>query len=209
MSEYRPLFIHIGGKKVVVFGGGSVGERKARFFKGSDLTVVSAGFTPALEAMALDGTIKVVRKSVKPEDIKGLIEGAFLVVAATSDAALNEAIARESVAMGALANSATGEGPVIIPSVVKKGDVEIAISTGGKSPAMAKFLRKWLESAMGAEIEQMIELQKRVRETLKASVHDQKKREHILTKILEDPDVWDALEASPDVAYELAMRHMR
>jgi precorrin-2 dehydrogenase / sirohydrochlorin ferrochelatase len=208
MSDRLPLFIDFTDRKVVVIGGGSVGERKAVFFKPGDVTVVSPEFTHALEAMGRDGSVRLHRMAVKPEDLHSLIKGAFLVVAATGDPRLNEAIVCEAAACGVLANSATGDAPVIVPSVVRKTGLDLAISTGGRSPAMAKFLRKWLEAALGEEIERMLVLQERVRGDLKASVPEQKKREAMIKTILEDPDVWDTLEVSPDVAYEIAMRHV-
>ena len=208
MSDRLPLFIDFKGRKVVVIGGGSVGERKAVFFKAGDVTVVSPEFTHALEAMGRDGSVKLHRMAVKLEDLRGLIEGAFLVVAATGDPHLNEAIVREASEQGVLANSATCDAPVIVPSVVRKSGVELAISTGGRSPAMAKFLRKWLEAALGEDIERMLVLQERVRQDLKESVPEQRRREAVIQKILYDPDIWDTLEVSADAAYELAMRHV-
>ena len=91
-------------------------------------------------------------------------------------------------------------------AIVKNG-VEIAISTGGRSPAMAKFLRKWLEAGLGEDIGRMLALQERMRGELKASIPDQRRREVVIQKILEDPEVWDALEVAPDAAYEIAKRH--
>jgi precorrin-2 dehydrogenase/sirohydrochlorin ferrochelatase len=208
MSDRLPLFIDFKDRKVVVIGGGSVGERKAVFFKAGDVTVVSPEFTHALETMGRDRVVKLHRMAVKPEDLHGLIEGAFLVVAATGDPVLNEAIVRTAAECGVLANSATCDAPVIVPSVVRKSGMELAISTGGRSPAVAKFMRKWLEAALGEDIERMLVLQERVREELKSSVPEQRRREAVIQKILADPDIWDALEVSPDVAYELAMRHL-
>jgi precorrin-2 dehydrogenase / sirohydrochlorin ferrochelatase len=208
MSDRLPLFIDFKDRKVVVVGGGSVGERKAIFFKAGDVTVVSPKFTQALEDMGRDGSVELHRMSVKPEDLPSLLKGAFLVVAATGDPILNEAIVREAASCGVLANSATCDAPVMVPSVVRKSGLDMAISTGGRSPAMAKFIRKWLEAALGEEIERMLVLQERVRKDLKESVPEQSRREAVIQKILDDPDIWDTLEVSPEVAYEMAMCHV-
>ena len=208
MSDRLPVFIDFKDRKVVVIGGGGVGERKAVFFKTGDVTVVSPEFTHALEAMGREGTVKLRRMAVKPEELGGFIEGAFLVVAATSDQQLNETIVREAAKHGVLANSASCDAPVIIPSVVRKSGLDLAISTSGRSPAMAKFMRKWLEAALGEDIERMLLLQERVRENLKTSVPEQRRREAVIQKILGDPEIWDALEVSPDIAYEMAMHHL-
>lgn len=208
MSDRLPLFIDFTDRKVVVIGGGSVGERKAIFFKAGDVTVISREFTHTLEAMGRDGSVRLHRMAVKPEDLHTLIDGSFLVVAATDDPHLNEAIVREAAACGVLANSATCDAPVMVPSVVRKSGVDLAISTGGRSPAMAKFVRKWLEAALGEDIERMLVLQERVRKDLKESVPEQSRREAVIKRILEDPDIWDTLEVSPEVAYEMAVRHI-
>jgi siroheme synthase-like protein len=84
----------------------------------------------------------------------------------------------------------------------------IAISTGGSSPALSKYLRLKLESSIGGDLDQMAALQERARKRLKETVKDQKRREKILWEILEDPAVWEALDESPGAAYEAALRHM-
>lgn len=207
MGEYLPLFIDFSGKKVVIFGGGTVGERKARYFAGATVTVVSREFTPCLEAMGRDGMIRLERRSVGSDDVASLIDDAFLVVAATGDKALNDEITRIAVERGILANNATGDSPAIVPSLVKKGDIMVAISTGGRSPAMAKYLRKRLELALGDDIGHMLSLQESARDALKSIEKDQKRREQILREILEDASVWEALQESDENAMEIARRH--
>ena len=149
MTGYQPLFVDFTGKKVVIFGGGAVGERKAAYFSGADVTVVSREFTPGLEAMP---GIRPVRKDVTGAIVPGLIDGAFLVVAATGDSALNNEIARIACDMGILVNAAEGGSDVILPSKIVQGDITIAISTGGRSPAMARYLRQRLEESLGTEL---------------------------------------------------------
>jgi precorrin-2 dehydrogenase/sirohydrochlorin ferrochelatase len=207
MGEYLPIFIDFSGKKVVIFGGGSVGERKARYFAGAGVTVVSREFTPCLEEMGRDGVVRLDRRSIGSDDLASLIEGAFLVVAATGDKALNSEITRIAVERGILANNATGDSPAIIPSLIKKGDITIAISTGGRSPAMAKYLRKRLESSLGEDMGRMVKLQEMVREALRPIEKDQRRRERILWEILEDAEVWGALQESVERAMEVARRH--
>lgn len=208
MASYLPLFLDFSCRKVIIFGGGAVGERKAGYFLPAEVFVISPSFTECLEAMGADGLVKLERRAVVPGDVPGLIEGAFLVVAATGDAELNESIVQAAEAAGILANNATGESPVVVPSLIKKGDVMVAISTGGRSPALSKYLRLKLEPALGEDVEKMAALQERVRERLKSQLPDQKAREKILWAILDDPAVWDALKED-DRALELALRHAR
>ena len=208
MAEYLPLFLDFSCKKVVIFGGGTVGERKAKYFLPAEVIVVSPDFTECLESMGADGLIRLERRAVKPEDVGRLIEGTFLVVAATGDKALNDEIARMAEDAGALVNNASGESPAVVPSLFKKGGIVVAISTGGRSPAMSRYLRLRLEKSLGDDVEKMAALQERVREQLKGTIKDQKRREEILRAILDDPAVWDSLKEA-DAAFELAMLHVR
>jgi precorrin-2 dehydrogenase/sirohydrochlorin ferrochelatase len=207
MGEYLPLFLDFSCKKVVIFGGGAVGERKAKYFLPAEVALVSPKFTECLESMGADGIVKLERRSISKEDVPGLIEGAFLVVAATGDKTLNDEIASIAEGRGLLANNATGETAVVVPSLIRRGDVAIAISTGGRSPALSKYLRIKLEASLGEDVEKMAALQETVREQLKTSIKGQKLREEILWAILDDPEVWDALKESPERALELALRH--
>ncbi len=208
MSEYLPLFIDFSCKKVVIFGGGAVGERKAKYFAPAEVVVVSSGFTPCLEAMGREGLIRLERRAITVKDVEPLIEGAFLVVAATGDVALNGEIARVAREAGILVNSATGESPVVVPSLFKRGDIMAAISTGGRSPAMARYVRLRLEASLREDVEKMVRLQERLRERLKLTVGDQRHREEILRAILDDPGVWEALGESEEKAFEAALKHV-
>ncbi|CAJ36256.1 precorrin-2 dehydrogenase/sirohydrochlorin ferrochelatase family protein [Methanocella arvoryzae] len=203
MSDYLPLYIDFKGRRIVIFGGGGVGERKARYFSGvADVTVVSPAFTPALEAM---GGITRIQKAAAREEIGELISGAFLVIAATGDEEFNSAVVREAQSAGILVNSAHGESGVILPSRITKGDISVAIATGGKSPAMSKYLRQRLEAALGEEMADMVRLQADVREVLKKVVPEQKDRERLLWDILKTPAVWEAMKTSYDDALTLAL----
>ncbi len=208
MGEYLPLFIDFAGRKVVIFGGGAVGERKARYFISGEVVVVSPHFTECLEAMGGDGLLKLERRAIRKEDIEPLIGEAFLVVAATGDKTLNGEIARVARGRGILANNATGESPVIVPSLIQRGDVAVAISTGGRSPAMSRYLRLHIEASLGEDVEKMVRLQERLRKRLKFAVAGQGRREEILWSVLGDPAVWEALKVSEDKAYEVAMERL-
>jgi precorrin-2 dehydrogenase/sirohydrochlorin ferrochelatase len=208
MSEFVPLFIDIEGRDIAIFGGGGVGERKARLFCGGKVRVISSRFTQGLEDMGKKGAVKLVRKKLKPEDLNEIVKGAFLVVAATGDEKLDESIRMAAESSGALVNMATGRPNVIVPSIINKGDISIGISTGGKSPAMSKYTRKKIEALLTEEYTDMVKLQEIMRERLKGSVSSQKERERILWDIIEDDKVWAALKISLDSAVDEAMRHV-
>ncbi|MCD1296262.1 precorrin-2 oxidase [Methanocella sp. CWC-04] len=205
MGTIIPLFIDLEGRNIIVFGGGGVGERKARLFSAGNVRVISAHFTQGLEKMGQDGIIKLERRSIVPEDVPGIIGGAFLVIAATSDKALNDDIKNIAEKSGVMVNNATGESGIIVPSVLTRGDITIGISTGGKSPGMSRYIRETLEDVINEDHAAMVRLQDSVRESLKSMVPDQKERERLLWKILEDREIWDALSVSYDKALDMAM----
>lgn len=205
MARYQPLFIDFTGRDVVIFGGGPVGERKAAYFSGANVTVVSREFTPGLESMP---GVRLIRRDVAAADVLRLIKGVFLVVAATGDSALNEEIVRITADAGILANSAGGGSEVILPAKIVRDDIVIAVSTGGTSPAMARFIRQRLESVLGTELADMGRLQSSLRERLKKEVPSQEERERLLWKVLEDPAIWEALKTSYNNGMHLAIEKL-
>jgi precorrin-2 dehydrogenase/sirohydrochlorin ferrochelatase len=205
MAVYQPLFVNFTGKKVVIFGGGAVGERKAAYFAGADLTVVSREFSAGLRAMQ---GVRLISSDITADAVPGLIENAFLVVAATGDSALNREIMRVAGDAGIIANSAEGGSDVILPSKIVRGDITIAISTGGHSPAMAKYLRQRLEESLGTEFSDMVRLQSELREKLKKTVPSQDERERLLWEVLGDQSIWNALKTSYKDANLLAIEKL-
>jgi precorrin-2 dehydrogenase len=206
MTGYQPLFIDFTGKKVVIFGGGAVGERKAAYFSGADIIVVSREFAPGLRALP---GVRLVGCEVTAAAIPGLIEGASLVVAATGDPALNREIARVAGAEDILVNSAEGGSDVILPSKIVQGDIMIAISTGGQSPAMARYLRQRLEESVGKELSDMVRLQSELREILKKKIPSQEERERLLWQVLGDRSIWEAIKTSYSDAKHLAIEKLK
>jgi len=208
LSKMLPLIVDVENKKVVIFGGGSVGERKATLFKDADVLVASKEFTSGLRRLADKGFVKLLTCDLNKMDIELIIDGAFLVIPATDDPKLNAKIVKLAKKHNVLTNSVDGAGDIIIPSVIKQGDIVIGISTLGKSPAMSKFLRKKLEKAVFKKYADMVKLQDEIREVLKARISDQKTREKILWEILNDEAIWECLDTSYDKAYELSMAHV-
>ncbi len=208
LSKMLPLIVDIERKKIIIFGGGEVGERKATLFKDADVLVASKDFTPGLRRLADERSVKLLTCDLNELDVGLLIDGAFLVIPATDDAGLNAKIVEIAKKHNVLTNPVDGAGDVIIPSVIKQGDIVIGISTLGKSPAMSKFLRKKLEQVVSKKYADMVRLQDEIREVLKARISDQKAREKILWEILNDEFIWECLDASYDKAYELSMAHV-
>jgi precorrin-2 dehydrogenase/sirohydrochlorin ferrochelatase len=204
-----PLFVDCSGRRIVIFGGGEVAARKAAYFSGqADVTVVSRSFVPAFDEL------KCTRQDLDLVTASGrnlahVLTGAFLVIAAVSDPEINNRIGRLCRATGILFNNADGEtGDVILPAVTHGDNYTLAISTGGNSPAISRYIRERIEDSFPA-LDDMIALQTRLREVLKVTEPDQKKRSAILTKVLHDPTIWAALESRrPDVWEDVRARYL-
>lgn len=170
--RYYPLFLDVSGKKCLIAGGGKVGTRKAQTLCrcGAKVTVVSPLFSEPLMEFAQRHPLTLKKKAYETADL----EGAFLIIAATGDRLLNQAIRNDAKRMKILCNIADQpeESDFIVPSVVSRGDLSVAVSTSGKSPALAKKLRKELEKAFGWEYGPSLTLLGRLREKLLSESHD-------------------------------------
>lgn len=197
-----PLFIDCSGRRIVIFGGGAVAARKAAYFaKEARVTVVSRSFVQKIEAL------QVGKKSLDIQDasdamLAALVGDAFLVIGALSDPAQNNRIGRLCKKRGILFNNADGEaGDVILPAVSGGEHYTLAISSGGSSPAVSRFVREHLEEELPG-LDAMIMLQQRMRGELKKTGSDQMRRNGILRQILDDKSVWELLLADPDKAWD-------
>ena len=142
-----PIFLNLDGKRCVVIGGGAVANRKARKLlqARAEVVAISPEVKPELESMATE----VRRRPYREGDL----EGAFLVFAATNHREVNAAVTREARGRGIPVNVADepSEGDFALPSVLRRGQLQVAVSTGGASPTLARRVRYELESAFGSE----------------------------------------------------------
>lgn len=211
MNEFLPLMIDLNEKEIVIFGGGEVGERKASLFCGhAKVKVISKEFTPGLDIFCEEGKIELIKaKDIDENEIASFLKNAFIVIPATNDPVFNEKIAKIAKDHGKFINRVDNIGDIIVPSVIKRGDIVIGISTGGQSPALSKYIRQEIEKVITPEFSQMSRLQNEIREKLKSRINDQKKRKDILWNILNDNDVWISLRESYEKAYITASKHIR
>jgi precorrin-2 dehydrogenase/sirohydrochlorin ferrochelatase len=201
-----PLMHNLRGRRVVIFGGGEVGRRKAAYFlPEADVRVVSRSFHPDFEAMPL--TVLVCDlDTVTDAALAEMLSGAFLAVAATPAPALNARIGRLCRAGGVLFNDAGGGvADVTLPAVARGKNYTIAVSTGGSSPAVARWLRRRIENEYG-NLDGMIALQQELRTLLRESVPDQAHRTRILGEMLNDDVIWALLATRPDEARNTMIR---
>ena len=149
--KFYPISLDISNEKCVVVGGGDVAERKIiRLLEcGARVVLVGKTITPGLRAMKDKETIEHVPDDYREEHI----EGAFLVIGATDRNDVNERIYRDSRSRGILVNvvDEPARCNFIVPAIFRRKDLLIAISTGGKSPALARKLREKMEEKYGPE----------------------------------------------------------
>jgi siroheme synthase-like protein len=169
MSSYYPIFLNLKGRKCVVVGGGSVAERKTAMLleHQASVTVISPSLSKGLQHLAKQGAIQTIIRNYQAGDL----EEAFLVIAATDDLHINTDIADQRVKQGTLLNVVDNPeiSDFIVPALVRRGDITIAISTAGRSPALARKIRAELEKSFGPEYAALVTLIDEVRSELKRS----------------------------------------
>jgi len=180
------------GKNVLIIGGGRVGERKAAKFlaAGANLLVASKGFTERFTRLASENKLQLVPIDlmVAPESIRSLTSNSDFVIAATNQPALNRRIAEEAkkkrTHISVVDNPHLGD--FTMPVISRVGEFHIAISTGGKSPAMSSLLRRRIEAIISEEDILMVRLQSNARKLAKAHIRNQQIRKRALCTIMED-----------------------
>lgn len=158
-----PVSLDLAGRRAVVVGAGAValGKAGALLDAGALLTVVADGPPDALQRLQAAGAT-VARRGFEPADL----DGAFVCVAASDDPALRAAVHAQARARGVLVNLVDDPDhcDFAVPAVVRRGELVIAVSTGGRSPALASRLRRLLEERFGPEWEELTALIAEVRE---------------------------------------------
>ena len=165
--SYYPLFLNISGRRCVVVGGGEVALRKVKAFleHGANVEVVSPEICPQLAVLAESGRIRVFRRHYQPGDLRG----ALIVIAATNHSEINRDVVKEAKRQAVLVNVVddTENSAFIVPSYVRRGNITIAVSTAGKSPALARKIRTRLENDFGDEYASLALLVEEVRTEVK------------------------------------------
>lgn len=161
--KYYPIGLQIEGRRCLVIGGGKVAERKAQglLASGATVVVISPDLTEAMAKLQAEGAITWEARHYQPDDVAGF----FLVMAATDDPLVQDQVLADAERHRVLLNVADvpEKCHFILPALVKRGALSLAISTGGKSPALAKKLRQELEAQFGHEYELLTEVLGRLR----------------------------------------------
>jgi len=199
MAKY-PIFLELGGRRVVVVGGGAVAMRKAKVLldAGARLVVVAEEASDVLTALCMQHGAELIRAKYA----KQYITGAVLVIAATNDAKVNEQVYRDCQALEILCNVVDDPEhcDFFVPAVVKRGDLQIAIGTEGNCPAYAGHLRQKLETMFTEEHGRFLAELERARTEVINAVPTSADRKSLLGELVDDesfeyfrtngPDAW-------------------
>lgn len=183
MANLFPMFVKLAGRKCLVVGGGPVAEGKVEGLLSCQATValVAPEVTDKIARWNDQGRLTWHARQFQPSDL----EGAFLVVAATGVDTVNESVFREAEARGILCNAVDEPERChfYYPAIVRRGPLQIAISTGGLSPALASRLRAELEAQFGPEYERWIEELGALRQKAFARRADPQRRTRLLHRL--------------------------
>ena len=164
--SYFPIYLDMSRRRCLVIGGGAVAERKiaALLETGAEVTVLAPDVTDAVAGLSKQNAIRFTARCYEDGDLDGF-ELAFV---ATDDPQVNAAVYREGRSRGVWVNSADDPArcDFILPSVLRRGDLTVAVSTGGTSPALARTVREELELYFTQEYESLAKLAAEVREEL-------------------------------------------
>ena len=152
---YYPIFLDIENRNALIIGGGNVCARKVETMLkyGARVTVLAPRVTDEIEKWAHDGEIQLLRKRYEEKDL----EGANIVIASTDNEAVNTQIAEDCRRRRIPVNvvDVTHLCEFIVPAIVEKGSIQIAVSTGGSSPAVARTLKEDLQRFVGPEYDEV------------------------------------------------------
>jgi uroporphyrin-III C-methyltransferase/precorrin-2 dehydrogenase/sirohydrochlorin ferrochelatase len=183
--EYLPIFFQIKHRSCLVVGGGSIAARKVALLRKAqaDVTVVSPELCAELEGLSQDGLIQHKAREFIDSDL----EECVMVIAATDQQQINEHISDLANKLRLPVNVVDnpGQGSFIMPSIIDRSPVVIAVSTGGSSPVLARLIRTRLEGSIPAAYGQLAKLVESFRDKVKAAFPNVESRRHFWEKILE------------------------
>jgi precorrin-2 dehydrogenase len=178
-----PMFLKLEGRRCLVVGAGVVAEGKIRGLleAGASVQVVAPEAVRQVQKWAGEGAVHWKTRLFEPRDLDGI----FLVIVATSSRKVNEKVFREAQAKDVLCNAVDDPEhcDFYYPAVVKRGDLQIAISTSGRSPALAQRLKRELEEQFGPEYEAWVAELGKQRDRLAAQTLDAETRRTLLHQL--------------------------
>lgn len=204
-----PMFVDLEGRRCAVVGGGPIAEGRVRTLleAGAVVRLVSPQVTSGLARMIADGAVADHReRTYRPEDL----EGCFLVIAATNLEPVNRMVWQDAEARNVICNvvDAPSLCTFTVPSVVRRGELALAVSTGGASPVVAKHIRRELGAMYGPEWGALIALLREMRGELKERHPDMPGRREAVERLMRSDVVRLLADGDEQGARELARREM-
>jgi siroheme synthase-like protein len=182
---FLPIFMEMRGRDCLVVGGGAIAESRVRALLQAEaaVTVVAPVVTHGLTVLAGARAIRHSSRNYVSDDVRGR----FMAWAAVDDPAIAKRVAEDARRMGVPLNAADRPGlcDFITPAVLRRGPIQIAITTGGASPALSRRLRERLENIVGPEYASLAEILRQVRQWLRGRVRDPNERARTLKALLD------------------------
>ena len=190
MSGYPLTLVNLSGARCVVVGGGRVAARKVAALReaGARPVVISPALSDALQRLVEAEAVDLVAREYEPGDLAGV----WLVIAATDDPVINEAVWQEAQAVGCLVNVVDDPARCnfYVPATVRRGALTLSISTGGHSPALAGRIRRALERQFDAAYQPYVDLLGELRPQIQEQIADPVRRKALWTALL-DSEILD------------------
>ena len=192
MTTYYPIYVELHEQPCIVIGGGKIAEGKVEglLTAGAQVTIISPSLTSHLHTLVEQNKVAYISRTYQHGDLAG----AFMVICATDQAEINHQVWQEASANRQLVNVVddTPRCNFIAPAILRKGDLNIAISTGGKAPALAVRLKERLQKEIGPQYERFLELSGQLREPLARNIPDFETRKKLWYELV-DSDILELL----------------
>ncbi|MDA3936443.1 MAG: bifunctional precorrin-2 dehydrogenase/sirohydrochlorin ferrochelatase [Actinomycetota bacterium] len=193
-----PVFLDLNDRLVVVFGGGTVAEGAIRsvLTYGADVSVVAPLVTPWIDALVAEGLVYHEDRGY----VRGDLAGAFMVVCATDSVEVDRAVYQEAEAAGCLVNTmgAPDLCNFIIPEVISRGPLQVAVSTAGAAPTVVAGIVDRFEHEYGQEWERYLVLIGQLRRLLQERMADTPEKHSLILEAVDDSDVFERVLAGED-----------
>ena len=198
-----PVFLDLVGRRVVVVGGGAVGEEKVEGLleTGAEVLLIARELTSRLSARVAEGRVELLRRAFR----RGDLAGAFLVLAERSDPETEGEIFAEAQERGIFANvqDRLPRCSFQAPALLRRGDLAVAISTAGSAPALASRLRRRLEEQLGPEIGELLAMVGPLRDELSRRFPDFSERKRRWYRLVDSPVLEELREGRVEAARKL------
>lgn len=188
-DRMTPVFLSPSSRMIVVFGGGPVALRKCRHFKGFRIKIITEKALPEIKELAET----LIESTISKDNAGAYMDGAYMVIAATSSKALNGMIRDIAIEKGILVNSAHGGGDILIPSTLRRGGFTVTVSSEGRAPAFPPYIIDKIDNFLDSSYECMLDLLVDLRPKVMEQIPTQPQRADFMAQIINDQEIWEML----------------